>query len=126
MEKENSSNAMLKTIIFIIVAALTCLLFFGLGSEEKTSIQYIAFGFFMFAELAIYCSAVFAGSFGSANLTGADVISAGVLYLIANVLINFVFVNSITTERTLIVYNCAAILAYMLIVAIVVFTKKKK
>lgn len=125
METQKNSNVLIKTIIFVIVAALSCLLFFGLGEEDKTSIQYIAFGFFMFSEVVIFISAILAGSIGSQKLTGADIISAGVLYLIANVLINFVVVNSITTNRTLIVYNCAAILAYMLIVAIVVFTKRK-
>ena len=38
MENEvvKNNNTMIKTIVFVLVAGLTCLLFFGLGETEKT------------------------------------------------------------------------------------------
>lgn len=119
------SNTLVKTIIFLIIAGLTCLLFFGLGDTDKTDLQLVAFGFIMFAELVIYLSVLLPGLIGTTKLTDADVISVGILYAIASFGINCVFLGSFTEMRPLIVYNAAAILVYLLIFAVVVLTKKK-
>lgn len=119
------SNSLVKTIIFLVIAGLTCLLFFGLGDTDKTDLQLVSFGFIMFAELVIYLSVLLPGLIGTTKLTDADVISVGILYAIASFGINFVFSSSITEMRPLIVYNIAAILVYLLIFAVVVLMKKK-
>ena len=123
--EENNSNTLLKTIIFVIVLALTCLLFFGLGNSNKTSIQLIQFGFLVFAELVVYLSTIVPSMLNSKKLTSADIISAGILYAIGAFIINvkLSFINDI---KTLVVYNVAAILAYLLLIAIVVAMKKNK
>ena len=36
-----NSNLLIKTIIFILVVALTCLIFFGLGDSNKTDMELI-------------------------------------------------------------------------------------
>lgn len=56
-----NSNIIVKTIIFILVACLTCLIFFGLNEDTKTEMELIAFGFLMFAELVTYISALIPG-----------------------------------------------------------------
>ncbi len=120
---KRGSNYLVKTIIFVVIAALTCLLFFGLGSEDKTDLELVGFGFLMFAELVIFLSTILPGLIGTTNLTDADVISLGILYAIAAVVINFVL--SLTTMRTLIVFNIAAILVYIILFLIVFMNKKK-
>lgn len=125
MEKEKrGSNYLIKTIIFIVIAALTCLLFFGLGSENKEDLELVSFGFLMFAEVVVYVSALLPGLIGTTNLTDADVISLGGLYAITSLLINFII--KITPMRTLIVINVAAILVYVILFFIVLLNKKKK
>jgi hypothetical protein len=66
------------------------------------------------------------GMLTGTKVTGADAISAGLVYGVAALLINTVFFSSIDTLRTLIVINVAAILAYLLLFALVVLMKKKK
>lgn len=125
MEKEKrGSNYLIKTIIFIVIAALTCLLFFGLGSEKKEDLELVSFGFLMFAEVVVYVSALLPGLIGTTNLSDADVISLGGLYAITSLLINFII--KITPMRTLIVINVAAILVYVILFFIVLLNKKKK
>lgn len=125
MEKEKrGSNYLIKTIIFVVIAALTCLLFFGLGSENKEDLELVSFGFLMFAEVVVYVSALLPGLIGTTNLSDADVISLGGLYAITSLLINFII--KIAPMRTLIVINVAAILAYVILFFIVLLNKKKK
>lgn len=124
MENVNKgSNTLIKTIMFLIVVALSCLLFFGLGNTDKSGIQLVSFGFIIFAELVVYVSTLLAGIIKSEKITSADIISCGILYAIASLLINMVF--SITEMRPLIVFNIAAILAYLLLFTIVIGMKKK-
>jgi hypothetical protein len=122
-KNKRGSNYLIKTIIFVVAVALTCLLFFGLGSENKTDLELVGFGFLMFAELVIFLSTILPGLIGTTNLSDADVISLGILYAIAAIVINFVL--SITTMRTLIVFNIAAILVYIILFLIVFMNKKK-
>lgn len=121
---KRGSNYLIKTIIFVVIAALTCLLFFGLGNEKKEDLELVSFGFLMFAEVVVYVSALLPGLIGTTNLTDADVISLGALYAIASLLINFVI--KLTPMRTLIVINVAAILVYVILFFIVLLNKKKK
>ncbi len=123
---EKDSNVLLKTIIFIIIVGLTCLLFFGLGDSDKTSMQLWAFGFIGLAEAVVYFTTLMPGMLKDTKLTGADVISAGVLYAVASLLINAVFFSAIDSVKTLIVINSAAFLAFLLLITVVVLTKKKK
>ena len=124
MENSNKgSNSLIKTLIFLIVVSIYCLLFFGLGDSDKTDMQLASFGFIMFAILVVYLSCLIPGIVDSKNLSTADVVSAGMIYAIAAVIINHVLV--FTELKTLVVINFAAILAYLLLFTIVVLIKKK-
>ena len=119
----NSSNALVKTIIFIIIAGITCLIFFGLGSDDKTDMELVSFGFLMFAELVVYLSALIPAMINSKKLSGADVISLAILYAVADVFINYFMIFE--EMRHLIIFNVIAILLYLLLLSVVVLTKKK-
>ncbi len=120
---KRGSNYLIKTIIFVIIIALTCLLFFGLGNENKTDLELTGFGFLIGAEVVIMLSTILPGLIGTTNLSDADVISLGVLYGIASVIINIIL--KLETMRTLIVLNIAAILVYLILFFIVLMNKKK-
>ena len=120
---KRGSNYLIKTIIFVIIIALTCLLFFGLGNENKTDLELPGFGFLIGAEVVIMLSTILPGLIGTTNLSDADVISLGVLYGIASVIINIVL--KLETMRTLIVLNIAAILVYLILFFVVLMNKKK-
>lgn len=114
------SNWLLSTITYVIIVALSCLLFFGLAEGDKSETQLVAFWFFVGAETVVYLSVLIAGFMSSKN---ADVIAAGVLFGIASFLINFVF--SITTTKTLVIINIALILVFILLLSILLIPKKK-
>jgi hypothetical protein len=124
MENLNKgSNSLIKTLVFLIIVSLYCLLFFGLGDSNKTDMQLASFGFIMFAILVVYLSSLLPGVIGSKRLTTADAVSAGMIYAIAAFIINHIVV--FTEMKTLVVINFAAILAYLLLFTIVVSMKKK-
>ncbi len=114
------SNWLFSTVAYVLVTALVCLLFFGLGDSDKTDIQLVAFGFILGALAVIYISVLVAGFMRNKN---GDVIAAGVLYAIASFFINYVF--TITTIKTLVVFNIALIIVYLLLLAILLIPKKK-
>lgn len=117
------NNFLIKTIMFIIVTAITCLVFFGLCSDEKTDLELVSFGFLLFAELVVYLSIIIPGMVDSKNVTGADIVSIGVLYALTVVILNYHF--SFTEMRPLIIYNVIAILIYLLVFSSVLLMKKK-
>ena len=125
MENNNTgSKSMIKTIIFLIIAALYCLIFFGLGNSNKTDLQLTSFGFIMFGIFVLYLSCVLPDLLGLKKLTNADVITIGILYAIAAFVVNNVLV--FTTMKTLLIFNIIAILLYLLLLCFVILIKKNK
>lgn len=123
---EKSSNSLFKTIAFVIIAAITCLLFFGLNDKSKTDMEWLSFGFIMFSEVLLYVSTLISGFMNDGNVTGGDIISVGVLYTIASFVLNLGFINMINTFRVLLVWNIVIVLICLLLFAFLSFTKKKK
>ena len=121
MENEvvKNNNTMLKTIVFILVAGLTCLLFFGLEKNEKTKPELISFGVLLFSELLIYLSLIIPSKTEHNNL---DLLSASVLYAIGAIILNYIIKPAII--KHLIVWNVAIFLVYLIIVVIVTSRKK--
>ncbi len=120
---EKNSNNLIKTIIFVVIVAITCLIFFGLNESDKTDVQLVSFGFILFAEFAIYASILLSTIFNERKLNSADIISTGVLYAIGSFLINTIL--NINEMRPLIIYNIIAILIYIALLSSVILIKKK-
>ena len=121
MENEvvKNNNTMIKTIVFVLVAGLTCLLFFGLGETEKTKPELISFGVLLFSELLIYLSLIIPSKTEHNNL---DLLSASVLYAIGAIILKYIIKPAII--KHLIVWNVAIFLVYLIIVVIVTSRKK--
>ena len=117
VEKDN--NMIVKTVVFLLVAGLTSLLFFGLGAEEKTQLESISYGVLMFSEFLIYISIIISNKQGNKSM---DLFYASVLYAIAAVILNYVF--KLTIVKQLVIWNIAIFMVYLIIVVIVT-TKKK-
>ena len=124
--ENKSSGALIKTIIFILTIAIACLIFFGLGKENKTDMEIVAFGFVMFAALITYITVLVSGIKSFKKLNGADIISCGVLYLITTVVTNFVFFSSIQDMKSLVIINVIEIIAFLIIFCMVMLRKNNK
>ncbi len=114
------SNWLYSTIIYVLVVALTCLLFFGLAEADKTDLELVSFGFLIGSITVIYLSVLISGFIRSKN---SDVIATGCAYAVFSYLVNYVF--EISTMKTLIIYNVVAIILYLLLVTVVLVPRKK-
>ena len=122
-KNSNESNNLLKTIALIIIIAITCLIFFGLNENSKTDVEIISFVFIIFTEVIVYFSFMLPNILNTKKLNNYDIISAGLLYALISLTINFA--AKITEIRPLIVYNIIALLIYFLIFIIAILIKKK-
>ncbi len=121
-----SSNLLVKTIIFILAVVLSCLIFFGLGNDNKTDMELFAFGFLMFAELVLYITILIPGIKNLKKLNGADIISCGVLYTITSFITNCGFFSSFDSIKNLVIVNAIEIVIFMIIFCMVLLKKKEK
>lgn len=119
-----SKNILIKTIIFILAVALTSLIFFGLGNEDKTEMELTAFIFLMASEFIVYLSVLIPSLLNLKKLKDSDIISCGILFMIATILINCVFFSSIKDLKTLIIYNSIDIIVFLIIFSLVSLKKK--
>ncbi len=109
-----------KSLVFILIVILSFLLFFGLGDLEKTTNELISFGFLIFSELLIFLSVILPSI---KNKSIEDLLSASVLYTLMMIILNYIIRPSLT--KSLIVWNVALFIIYLIIVIIVCFKKKK-
>ena len=122
--KENNSNILVKTIIFILAIALSCIIFFGFMDCVKTEIDYTAFGLILFAELVFYISIIAASKKKSGKLNSADITSFGALYFITNFITNCICLKSIETLKMLILINSVEVIIFMILICIVLLKKR--
>ncbi len=123
-KKKGKSNNLIKTILFLVIVLLTCLLFFGLGSEKKEDLELVSFGFFMFSEVVLYIMTLLPSLVETKSLSSSDITSVGFLYLITSLFINFIII--IKPMRTLVVINIASILVYIILFLIILLNKRKR
>lgn len=123
-KKKGKSNNLIKTILFLVIVLLTCLLFFGLGSEKKEDFELVSFGFFMFSEVVLYIMTLLPSLVETKSLSSSDITSVGFLYLITSLFINFIII--IKPMRTLVVINIASILVYIILFLIILLNKRKR
>lgn len=121
MEKGNEKNGnyLGKTILFLLVVGLSCLLFFGLGNKEKTTHELISFGILAFSELLIFISIIISNIQKDDNM---DLVFASILYTIVSTILNYII--KISVIKDLIVWNIAIFIIYLIIVVSVTARKK--
>lgn len=122
MKKSNAKNGnyLVKTILFVLVIGLSCLLFFGLGNAEKTMNELLSFGILAFSEFLIYVSIIVSNMLKDDSM---DLVLASIIYTFASTILNYVIKLSVIKE--LIVWNIAVFMIYLIIVVIVVTSRKK-
>lgn len=118
--EEKNKNYIVKSIVFLLIVGLTCLLFFGLGNPEKTTNELIAFGILVFSEVLIFMSVVIC------NLLSKDVddaLAASSLYALATIILNYIIKLSVTKD--LIIWNIVIFVVYLIILLLATTRKKK-
>ena len=124
MEGKNS-NILIKTFIFILAIAVACLIFFGLGSENKSEMELVSFGFIMFGALVAYITVVISSIKLFKKIEGSDVVACGVLYLITTTITNFAFFSYFEDMKTLIIVNVIEIMIFLIIFSSIMLKKNK-
>lgn len=118
--EQKSGNYLVKTIVFLLIVGLTCLLFFGLGNAEKTTNELISFGILVFSEVLIFMSIIVCNLLGKSP---DDVLAASALYALATIILNYLV--KLTVTKDLIIWNVAVFIIYLIIVLMVAVRKKK-
>lgn len=118
--EKKDNNIVVKTIVFVLIVALTFLIFFGLGNESKTEMELISFFMVVFAELLIFLSTIIPSLL---NKNPIDPLSASCLYAVGVIILNYII--KLTTIKELIIWNVALFIVYLIVLVIVLFTKKK-
>ena len=124
MEGKNS-NILIKTIVFILAIAIACLVFFGLGKENKSDMEIVSFGFIMFGAVVTYITVIISSIRIFKKIEGSDVISCGVLYLIATIITNCAFFSYFEDMKSLIIVNAIEIIVFLIIFCLVMLRKKQ-
>ena len=119
-----NSNILIKTIIFILVVALSSLIFFGLGSNNKTDLELVSFGFITFSELILYLTILIPSFINLKRLNNSDFISVGIFYFIGSIIINLIFLNNFNEIKTLVIYNIIEMIIFMILFSIISLRKK--
>lgn len=120
---KNNSNGLVKTISFVIIVAIISLLYFGIGGTDRTSIEIVSFSFVILALFLLYLSTLLSNTIRKHKKDSGDVTSIAALYLIANVILNFIL--KIAILKDLVIWNIILILIFLLLFMVVVFAKKK-
>ena len=124
MEK-NNSNILIKTIIFISLIAISCLIFFGLGKENKVDTEIVSFGFIMFSALVAYLSIIIPSIMNLKKLSTSDISACGILYLLSSIVANCIFIHNLTIMKTLVIINIIIFIIFLIIFCSVMLRKKK-
>ena len=122
----NNSNILVKTCIFILTIALTCVIFFGFMEGVKTEVDYTAFGLILFAELVLYLAIVIASKKKEGKLNSSDVASLGIIYFIANFITNCLCLSSIANIKNLLLINAVEVIVFLILICLVLLKKKEK
>lgn len=121
---KNKKNIII-LILLIIAVAFSSLLFFGIGSGEKTSMQISSFIFVILTEIIIFGNILFLTNKKTNTFTIAGFTSTAFIYslvsLIFNVLLNPIF----TTLKGNLIFNFSILLIYLFIDALVLLFKKE-
>ena len=117
---KEKNNYLVKSIIFILVIAISCLLFFGLGSATKTTNQLISFGVLVFSEVLIFASIIISSLKKDKS---SDLLSLSILYTLATLILNYLIKISVTKD--LIIWNIVLFLIYLIIGLSLVSRKNK-
>lgn len=121
MENKNGKNGnyLVKTILFLLVIGLSCLLFFGLGNKEKTPHELISFGILAFSEFLVYISIIISNIQKDDSM---DLFFASTLYALASTILNYVI--KLLVIKELIIWNIAVFMIYLIVVVSVMAKKK--
>jgi len=116
---KEKNNYLVKSIIFILVIAISCLLFFGLGNATKSTNELISFGILVFSEVLIFASIIISSL--KKDKSG-DLLSLSILYTLATLILNYLIKISVTKD--LIIWNIVLFLIYLIIGLSLVSRKK--
>ncbi|MDO4978783.1 MAG: hypothetical protein Q4E47_01340 [Candidatus Saccharibacteria bacterium] len=115
-------NKILLTLLVIIAVAISCAIFFGTGSVNKTELEAWAFGGVILSELVMFISTISIGYSGSVGL-GIFAGSAAVIYGTTGIIGNIVLMNNAKEVREIMVFNLVAFLVYAFFAIVCIMTK---
>ena len=122
---KESKNIIL-CIALLIIISLSMILFFGMGTTEKTGIQISSFVFIMVTELAVFVNVILMLNRKLNTFAIAGLSSTTFLYAVCSILFNVLLKGIFTTVRGILVFNFSLLLVYLFIDTIIILFKKER
>lgn len=122
----SKNKKIILTIALLIIIALSFLIFFGVGRNEKNNIETASFIFIILDELITYGIILWTTSKKNNAFSVAGLISITVIYLIISLIFNSLLIGIFNSLKNSLIFNFSAILVYLLIVTIIFLFKKEE
>lgn len=114
------------TCSLILIVALSFLLFFGIKTNPKTSIDIAEFIFTIFTEIVLYAEIMFITNKENNTFTISGLTTITILYFIISCIFNVILKHIFQTLRGILVFDFSILLIYLSMVCMILIFKKGK
>lgn len=121
----NNKKNIILSFAFVLILALSLLIFLGNGEYPKSSISICSFIFIVITEIIVFANALLLTNNKNCNtFMKAGFSSSVCIYTIASLFINILFTFIIKTLRTCLVTNFSLLIIYLFVDTIIILFKK--
>lgn len=121
----NKNKKIILTFGLIIVIMLSFLLFFGVGSTQKTAIQGTSFAFIILDEILAYSMILILTETKQKAFVVAGLSTITCIYIGISLIVNL-FIKNILTMKSLLITNFSFLLIYLFIDVMILLAKEDK
>ncbi len=119
----NKNKKIIFTFSLIIVIMLSFLLFFGVGSTQKTAIQGTSFAFIILDEILVYSMILILTETKQKAFAVAGLSTITCIYIGISFIVNL-FIKNILTMKSLLITNFSFLLIYLFVDTMILLAKE--
>lgn len=119
----NKNKKIMLSFGLLIIIALSCVLFFGVGDASKNIIQILSFIFVIIDELVTYSVILWLTSNKNNAFSIAGISSATCIFLVISIIANVLISK---TLRGILVFNFSILLIYIFIITLIKLADKEE
>ena len=109
----------------VLMVVLSFVIYYGFSNVEKTSMQNVAFGFVVMAEVVFFGMIYVSSNEKHTTFLKAGIISASSIYMLASLVLNLILKAMFTQVRILVTLNIIFLVLYIGIILLLFLVKKE-
>ena len=122
----SDKKKIISTLGLVIVLAFSFLIFFGISTAEKTSVEISAFIFILITEFIVYGCTFLLTSKKLNTFMIAGISSITFLYAICSALFNILLIGIFNSIRGILIFNFSILLIYAFIIVLLFLFKSEE